>query len=62
MDVFVLFLICFVVAVACAYACAKLALRKGHDPVIWAVLGFVIPIIAVCVIAVLPATGERAGG
>ncbi|MGE0028067.1 MAG: hypothetical protein AB7O78_15715 [Thermoleophilia bacterium] len=54
MDLFVLFLICFVVAVACAWACAKIALRKGHDPVIWAVIGFVLPIIGLCVIAVLP--------
>jgi RsiW-degrading membrane proteinase PrsW (M82 family) len=61
-DLFVLFLVSFVVAVACAWACAKLALRKGHDPVLWAVLGFVIPIVAVCVIAVLPASDRRAGG
>ncbi|HMO00754.1 MAG TPA: hypothetical protein PKD59_15180 [Miltoncostaeaceae bacterium] len=54
MDLFLLFLISFVVAVICAWVCAKLALRKGRDPVIWAVLGFVVPIIAVVVIAVVP--------
>ena len=53
-DLFVLFLISFVVSVACAFVCAKLALRKGRDVTIWAVLGFLIPIIAVAVIAVLP--------
>jgi hypothetical protein len=61
-DLFVLFLICFVVAVACAYACAKLALRKGRDVVVWAVLGFVVPIVALLVIAVLPSADRRAGG
>ena len=54
MDLFVLFLISFVVSVVCAFVCAKLALRKGRDATIWAVLGFLIPIIAVAVIAVLP--------
>jgi heme/copper-type cytochrome/quinol oxidase subunit 2 len=53
-DLFILFLISFVVSVACAFVAAKLALRKGRDPVMWAVLGFLIPIIAVAVIAVLP--------
>ncbi len=62
MDLFVLFLICFVVAVACAWVCAKIALRKGHDPVIWAVLGFVLPIIALVVIAVLPSADRGAAG
>jgi len=61
-DLFVLFLICFVVAVACAWACARLALRKGRDVTVWAVLGFVVPIVAVCVIAVLPSADGRAGG
>jgi uncharacterized membrane protein YoaK (UPF0700 family) len=58
-DLFVLFLICFVVAVACAVACAKLALRKGRDPVVWAVLGFLVPIIALAVVLVLPPTDRE---
>ncbi len=62
MDLFVLFLICFVVAVACAWICAKLALRKGRDATVWAVLGFVVPIVAVCVIAVLPPAGREPAG
>ena len=59
MDLFVLFLICFVVAVACAIACWKLALRKGRDATIWGVLGFLIPIVALAVILVLPPTDRE---
>jgi uncharacterized membrane protein YoaK (UPF0700 family) len=61
-DLFILFVICFVVAVACAYACARLALRKGRDPVIWAVFGFLVPIVTVCVIAVVPSADPGPGG
>ena len=61
-DLFFLFLICFVVAVACAFACAKLAQRKGRDAVAWAVVGFLIPIVGLVAIAVLPSTDREPVG
>jgi hypothetical protein len=43
-----------VIAVVCAYVCYRIALSKGRQPVGWAILGFVFPLIGLIVIAVLP--------
>ena len=53
---FVFFLIGIVIAVAIAFWCASIASRKGRSPLLWGILGFVLPLIALIVIAVLPAT------
>jgi len=51
----------FVISAVCAFWCAKRAIDKGYSPVVWGVLGFIVPIIAVIVMAVLPPT-DRAPG
>ena len=46
-----------VVALAFAYFCAKIASNKGRSPLLWAILGLIIPVIALIIIALLPRTG-----
>lgn len=58
----VLILIGIVIAVAFSFWCASIAVRKGHSPILWAILGFVIPIIALIIIALLPAKDRPAAG
>jgi MFS family permease len=43
-----------VAAVAVAYACARLAARRGRSPRAWAVLGILFPLAAVILVAILP--------
>ncbi len=43
-----------VVAIVFAYLCHKIAVGKGRGPILWAVLGFLIPIIALIIILLLP--------
>ncbi len=59
MELLVLYLISFVVAAACAFWCAKLALGKGRNAAAWGVLGFLFSIVALIVIALLPSTGRE---
>ena len=60
MELFLLLALGFVISAVCAFWCAKRAVNKGYNPVVWGVLGFVIPIIAVIVMAVLPPTDRAA--
>lgn len=46
--------ISLIIAIVCAYACYRIALGKGRGPVLWAMLGFLFPLIALIVIALLP--------
>ncbi len=59
MELFLLLALGFVISVVCAFWCAKRAVDKGYNPVVWGILGFIIPLIAVIVMAFLPRT-ERA--
>lgn len=54
MEVFVLVALGVVISVVCSFWCATHALHRGRSPVVWGILGFIIPVIAVIVIAVLP--------
>lgn len=47
-------IIVLVIAVVAAYACYTIAIRKGRNGPLFAVLGFLFPIIALIVVAVLP--------
>ena len=42
------------IAIAFAYICHRIAVGKGRGPVLWAVLGFFFPLIALIIILVLP--------
>ena len=44
----------FAIAVAFAVVCNRIAVRKGRGPILWAVLGFFFPLIALIVILLLP--------
>jgi hypothetical protein len=46
----------FVISAVCAFWCATRALAKGHNPAVWGVLGFLVPVVAVIVMAFLPPT------
>jgi len=46
-----------VVALAFCYFCAKIAIGKNRSPLLWAILGAVFPLIALIVVALLPAAG-----
>ena len=59
MELFVLLTLSFIISAVCAFWCATQAQHKGYSPALWGVLGFVIPIIAVIVMAVMRPT-ERA--
>ena len=56
MELFVLLFLGFVLAAVCAFWCARRAVDKGYNPVVWGVLGFVVPVIAVIMMVVLPPT------
>lgn len=59
MELFLLMAVSFVISAVCAWWCATRAMAKGYSPAIWGVLGFLFPIIAVIVIAVIR-PGENA--
>jgi hypothetical protein len=42
------------VGIVFAYLCHKIAVGKGRGPILWAVLGFLFPIIALIIILLLP--------
>ncbi|MGE3234728.1 MAG: hypothetical protein AB7O78_13505 [Thermoleophilia bacterium] len=46
-----------VVALAFAFICAKIASDKGRSPLLWGILGLILPVIALIIIALLPRTG-----
>ena len=54
METFVLVMLGIVISVVCAAWCASHAMDKGHSPGLWGVLGFLFPLIAVIVIALIP--------
>jgi hypothetical protein len=45
-----------VLSAACAFWCASRALDKGYSPVVWGIVGFLVPVIAIIVMVVLPRT------
>jgi hypothetical protein len=47
-------LIGLIVAIIFAVICHRIAVGKGRGPVLWAILGFLFPLIALIVIALLP--------
>jgi hypothetical protein len=49
-----------IIAIVCAYACYRIASGKGRGPVLWAILGFLFPLIALIVIALLPRKEAKA--
>ena len=48
------YLIGLVIAIIFAIICHRIAVSKGRGPILWAVLGFFFPLIALIVIALLP--------
>jgi hypothetical protein len=53
-------LVGLVVAIVFAYLCHKIAVGKGRGPVLWAVLGFFFPLIALIIILLLPPKNRAA--
>ncbi len=51
-----LWIIGLALAIAIAAVCYRIADGKGRSPVLWAVLGFIFPVIALIVIFFLPDT------
>ena len=49
----------FAIAVAFAVICNRIAVRKGRGPILWAVLGFFFPLIALIIILLLPRKAPR---
>ena len=54
MEIVISSVISLLVAIVFAYFCHRIAVGKGRGPVLWTVLGFLFPIIAIIVIALLP--------
>ena len=54
MEIVISSVISLLVAVVFAYFCHRIAVGKGRGPVLWTILGFLFPIIAIIVIALLP--------
>jgi hypothetical protein len=50
-----------VIALACACYCRRLALEKGHNVVLWTLLGLVLTVIALPVLVLLPPAHGAAG-
>lgn len=42
------------IAVVFAIICNRIAVSKGRGPVLWAILGFLFPLIALIIILILP--------
>jgi hypothetical protein len=55
-ELLALFFIGFVIAAVCAFWCATRAPAKGYSPVVWGSFGFLVPIVAIIVMAFLPPT------
>lgn len=53
MEIFLLLLISLAISIVCAVWCARTALDKGYSPGLWGVLGFLFPVVAVIVIALV---------
>jgi len=53
---FALWIIGIALAIAIAAVCYRIAESKGRRGVLWAVLGFIFPVIALVVIFILPDT------
>jgi hypothetical protein len=60
--VWYLWLISIAIAVAIAAVCYNIAVGKGRSGVLWAVLGFLFPIIALIIIFVLPDARSNISG
>ena len=54
MEIVISSVITLLVAIVFAYFCHRIAVGKGRGPVLWTILGFLFPIIAIIVIALLP--------
>ena len=54
MELFALLALGLVISVVCSFWCATHAQHRGHSPVVWGILGFLIPVIAVMAVYVLP--------
>ncbi len=54
MEIVISGVISLLIAIVFAYFCHKIAVSKGRGPVLWTILGFLFPIIAIIVIAILP--------
>ena len=48
------YVVAIAIALIFAWACATIAARKGRRVVLWGILGFILPLIALIVILVLP--------
>jgi hypothetical protein len=60
--VWYLWIISIAIAVAIAAVCYRIAEGKGRSGVLWAVLGFLFPIIALIIIFVLPDARSNISG
>ena len=50
------------IVIAFSFWCACIAARRGHSPILWAILGLMFPTIALIIIALLPAKDHPAAG
>jgi hypothetical protein len=59
---FLLVLLWFVLGVATACLCYRLAIAKGRDPKGWVVFGFLVPVVGLIALALVPRSsgGARA--
>ena len=58
MEIFLLLLISLAISIVCAVWCARTALDKGYSPGLWGVLGFLFPLVAVIVLALMRPSGR----
>ena len=49
------FLVGIIFAILYAVACWLIARRKGRNPAVWAILGFLFPLVALILVLLLPA-------
>jgi hypothetical protein len=47
-------LISLAIAIVCAVVCYRTAIKKGRNPLGWALLGFFLPLIGLIVVLLLP--------
>ncbi|MGH3042619.1 MAG: hypothetical protein ACRDNG_12940 [Gaiellaceae bacterium] len=52
-----LWLISLAIAIVVAVLCYRIAESKGRSGVLWGILGFILPIVALIIILVLPGKG-----
>ncbi len=60
MEIAITGVVSLIIAIVFAYFCHRIAVSKGRGPVLWTILGFLFPIIAIIVIAILPPKHARA--